>query len=58
MIELRFEDHRKDSGGTEPPSLFRPTLLPGERVVSVETVKDAHGHASARVWIGLDVVEQ
>lgn len=38
--------------GTEPPmGVWHVHLEPGERVVSVETVKDAFGYARARVWL-------
>ena len=48
---LRFEDHYSDPRGPCPPQNIAPMLRENERVVSVETVKDAFGYAAARVWI-------
>lgn len=39
------------SPGVNPPDHLMVDLAPSERVVSVETVKESFGYASARVWI-------
>lgn len=51
MPEVRFEEHHTETRGPNPPQSFTPMLRDGERVVSVETVKDLYGYAAARVWI-------
>lgn len=50
-MTLRFEEHHTEPRGPNPPQGFTPMLADNERVVSVETVKDAFGYAAARVWI-------
>jgi len=49
---VRFVDvQHPTTPGPNPPDHLMVDLKPGERIVSVETVKDGLGYASARVWI-------
>lgn len=51
-MKIRFADWGSTSG--QPPHEIDQGLAKGERVINVETVKDAHGFAFARVWIAQD----
>lgn len=49
---IRYQDH--PATATKPPVEVKPALLEGDRVICVETVTDAFGYATARVWIASD----
>ena len=51
LLQIRYVDVQPQSRGGSPATDFTLELDPGETVISVETVKDAFGYASARVWI-------
>lgn len=51
-LVIRYQDN--PASAAKPPSETKPALLPGDRVICVETVKDAFGYATARVWIASD----
>lgn len=48
-MKIRYAEWKSNT--TAPPREIKQQLYEGERIINVETVKDSHGFAWARVWI-------
>lgn len=51
MSVLRYVDIGAELTAAQPPKETEVHLAPGERIVSVETIKDHFGYSWMRVWI-------